>query len=336
MVSRQIPTTPRRRAETVLLFGVVLGTFACGARYWVCDELESAELAALPERLSQTGLFTATFPEQLGPGVLAYRPEFELWSDGATKRRWLWLPEGTTIDGTNPDDWSFPVGSKFWKEFTRAGVRVETRLLTRWGAGEGEWAGAAYIWSSDQSEASIAPYGAVDVMGTLHDVPAANECVACHGGRRSHILGVSAIQLAHAAQPGELALDDLNQARLLSPPIEATVAVPGTPNERAALGYLHANCGHCHNQQRPARAGARCFDPDDRLDFWLTLDALDSVADTPVLRSGEEVLAPGDPDDSRVIDLVSRRGFLRQMPPLASERVDRDGLELLRTFVAGL
>ena len=42
-----------------------------------------------------------------------------------------------------------------------------------------------------------------------------------------------------------------------------------TPAERAALGYLHGNCGHCHNDEGPLAvlgddAGAACRAPQDR------------------------------------------------------------------------
>ena len=32
-------------------------------------------------------------------------------------------------------------------------------------------------------------------------------------------------------------------------------SVPGDPSTVAALGYLHANCSHCHNRDRPPRVG---------------------------------------------------------------------------------
>ena len=53
-------------------------------------------------------------------------PTEALWSDGAVKRRFIYLPPGTTIDTTNMDEWVFPVGTKFWKEFSVDGRKLRT------------------------------------------------------------------------------------------------------------------------------------------------------------------------------------------------------------------
>ena len=89
-------------------------------------------------------------------------------------------------------------------------------------------------------------------------MPSAADCGGCHGGRKSHVLGFSAVQLAKPGLP--LALDDLvSEGRLTRAPASLP-AIPGNEVERAALGYLHANCGHCHNSARPPRGdGARAI-----------------------------------------------------------------------------
>jgi hypothetical protein len=263
---------------------------------------------------------------------MAYAPRFQLWSDGADKRRWLWLPPGTRIDTSDMDAWVFPAGTRFWKEFTRDGVRVETRLLEKLGPGD-DWVALAYLWRSDRSDADAAPFGAIDAAGTPHDVPASNECAACHGGRKSFVLGFSAIQLSSLPQ-GELDLAALTAAGLVTTAPAKSYEVPGTDTERAALGYLYANCSQCHNRNRPERSGARCFDPKDNLDFSLSVNALGAPADTATYRSAVgSVVKPGRPDESRLFELVSRRGFFKQMPPLASERVDRDAVIVLERWI---
>src|SRR4051812_26067642 len=74
--------------------------------YEQCNPVRAEDLAALPLELSQTGLFVPG-SEALAPGVRPYAPAFELWSDGATKRRWIWLPSGAAIDSSDVDDWKF-------------------------------------------------------------------------------------------------------------------------------------------------------------------------------------------------------------------------------------
>jgi hypothetical protein len=290
----------------------------------------------LPARLSETGLFAQGSVEVLGGGVRAYAPGFALWSDGATKRRWVALPAGGRIDSSDMDDWSFPLGTRFFKEFSVGDRRVETRVLIRVGAGAGDWAGAAYLWDADQRDAWLTPAGAKNANGSGHDVPSATDCVGCHGGRRSFVLGFSAVQLAQPGVP--LSLDALSEEELLTRPPARAPLLPGGELDRAALGYLHANCGHCHNSARPPRGdGPRCYDPERSLDFWLPSTPNEQLWQTPVLRTAvPRFLTPGEPDDSRLITLVSRRGRLLHMPPLASERVDEEGMQRLRAWIESL
>lgn len=296
---------------------------ACGDYFMVCPPADEAALEGLPASLSDTGLD--------GDGVLAYRPSFELWSDGAAKRRWLWLPPDETIDTRDMDDWQFPIGTRVWKEFSRGGVPIETRLIQRTEEG---WVAQAYVWTADGADAVATPTGYVDAGGTTHDVPGAGECAGCHGGRRSFVLGVSAVQLSHPAEADEVDLAGLVARGLLSePPADPSgFAVPGDDTERAALGYLHANCGHCHNQVRPP---TECFDPQNELDFWLQVGRLDAPADTPTYDTAVgAVIAPGEPASSTLIDRAGTRTIFYRMPPLGSEEVDRDALAVLRRWIA--
>ena len=50
----------------------------------------------LPQRLADTGLYVAG-GTTIRPDVLPFSPQYPLWSDGAAKRRWIWLPPGTPL-----------------------------------------------------------------------------------------------------------------------------------------------------------------------------------------------------------------------------------------------
>ncbi len=324
------------RSQLVRLALVLLSLPFIGScsRYWVCDEPSLAQQAQLPERLSETGLYADANGEQLAEGVREFRPQFPLWSDGASKRRFIRLPRGTQIDTANMDSWSFPVGTELWKEFTVAGTRVETRFLRKTGAGDDDWATMAYVWSADGQDATAAPTGAIDARGMSHDVPSAGECRACHGGRKSFVLGFSAVQLAYSADPGQWDMRRLQDEGAITVAPRSPLQIPGNETQRAALGYLHANCGHCHNSARPAHAGARCFDPRNRLDFWLQSAHLTAASDTPSYLAGRGLaFEPGDPDHSRMIELMSSRGFLVQMPPLGTEVVDEEAVTRMRRWI---
>lgn len=321
----------RRGRWLTLISGVTLFVGLGCQPYRKCDPVDDEAVKQLPERLLLTGLYDPETADGIAADVRPFRPRFELWSDGATKRRFVWLPPGTAIDASDMDAWQFPVGTKFWKEFTRDGVRVETRLLQRQTAG---WLGVAYVWLSDGSDAVAAPYGAIDALGTSHDVPAANECGACHGGRSSHALGFSAVQLAQPTDGDSLSLEELARLELVSPAPAVAPRVPGSETEQAALGYLHANCSHCHNASRPSRTGSRCFDPESDLDLLLRAEEGTAVAETRTYRTAVgELIKPGQPNESRLLDLVAQRSRFRRMPPLATELVDESGVALLSRWI---
>lgn len=321
--------TPARSAFTLAC--ITLAVLGCDD-YTRCEAPDPAAMAALPALLSETGLYEDAGDEVLHDGVERFQPLAALWSDGAEKERFIWLPPGAVIDTSDMDNWQFPAGTKLWKTFTRDGVRVETRLLHKLSASADSWTAAAYIYFEDGSDAQLSAAGADDVLGTEHDVPAASQCPACHRGRESFVLGFSAIQLAH--DQDELTLARLVEANLLSHPPARAPRIPGSETERDALAYLHANCGHCHNSARPQQGEERCFDPENGLDFWLRVDSLSSPEQTPTYRSGtaHQCIDPGDPESSQMILRMSRR-VGGQMPPLATELVDERAVSLLRRWI---
>ena len=125
--------------------------------------------------------------------------------------------------------------------------------------------------------------------------------------------------------------------------------IPGTQQEQELLGYLHANCGHCH--QDSASASARTA-----LRLWLPLGGLaqaNGVADTPFYQTtvnknvsqsdispdGKTIhIVPGAPQDSALFLRVSsaNRGTTYQMPPLGTEDADPSFVTLLESWINGL
>ena len=88
---------------------VTAGAVLCAAVMFQLSRpaLASADLHRLPVDLADTGAFDA--------GNRSFAPQYPLWSDGMSKQRAIYLPPGTTIDAADPNDWNFPVGTKFWK-----------------------------------------------------------------------------------------------------------------------------------------------------------------------------------------------------------------------------
>ena len=291
----------------------------------------------LYDRLSETGLYSDIAAGQLAPGVLAYEPAYVLWTDAATKSRWVKIPDGETIDTSDMDRWVYPVGTKLWKDFTRDGVRIETRLLEKTAD---EWFMMAFVWNTDQTDAEAAPNGLSNAGGTPHDVPAQDKCGKCHDNIADRVIGVSAVLLSH--DRGGLVLQDWIDDGTLSDPPSGHFTVPGDATSEPVLGYLHANCGNCHNPD------SEVWEKVD-MNLWLDVDALSTVEETTIYTTTVNVattsagtfgiptrIVPGDPGASAVHARMQTRGSDAQMPPIGTEDVDASGLALVADWITSL
>lgn len=327
--------------HATLLVGLALATSGCTTVLGIdrCDAPARSTLTLAPPTLAGTGLFAEGSTHGLAPDVRRYRPRFELVGDGAGKDRFVKLPRGATIDTTDMDDWQFPRGTKLWKDFARDGHTIETRYLEKVGDGAGEdaWLAVAYVWNAEGTDALLAIDGVEKANGTSHEVPPARRCRACHGGTRSFVLGYSAVQLGGAAEKEESELRALAREGRLSEPPRGDYALPARGDAHAALGYLHANCGHCHNRHRPSRTGARCFDPRTSFDLSLRTTELGALATTGPYRTAiGDVIVPGAPEDSALYRRFTGASVLPRMPALGTNDVDRDGAALLARWIRSL
>jgi hypothetical protein len=323
-----------------------------------CAGLPRAASATPPPHLADTGLYAAGSSSLLRAGVRAFSPQYPLWSDGAAKRRWIWLPPGTSIDATQPDAWDFPRGTKLWKEFGHGG-RIETRYIER--QADGEWSYASYVWNADGSDATLAPAAGIRAVaasgspGGLYAIPAEADCRACHEGAPVPVLGFSALQLSpdrdplapHAEAAGEWpelrSLSTLGVLRNLPPELLARPPriAAANPVERAALGYLHGNCGHCHNDDGPLAVldmtlAQRVARPGAANDVLHSLSGVASQFHAARAPAGAARIAPGHAAASALMLRMNSRDPLQQMPPLGSAMADREALVLIARWIDGL
>jgi len=316
---------------------------------------EPPTIAALAETLAETGLYAPGSLERVADGVLPYSPQYPLWTDGAAKRRWIRLPVGTAIEASDPDAWRFPVGTKLWKEFA-FGRRVETRLLER--LADGTWRFAAYAWSPDGREATLAPEAGVRRAhmlrpGVFHDIPSRQDCLACHGGRRDPVLGFTALQLspdrdplaphAETPEPGSVDLATLKDRGWLDghPRLDGEAApriAARSARERAALGYLHANCAACHTAGGPLADLGLAFDV--RLGDGSASPTLAATLGRPARFRWPGAaadtalrLVAGHPETSLLYRRAASRDAAVQMPPLGTKTPDTEALELLEAWI---
>lgn len=307
----------------------------------------NAEVPPLPETLEGTGLYSDFEARTIARANRPFTPQYPLWTDGARKRRWISLPPGTSIDAANPDAWGFPVGTKLWKELS-FGRPVETRFIERTPAG---WRFAAYVWSDDGRRATLAPERGAAVAsiapGVAHRIPSRGDCRVCHESGPSPVLGFSALQLSTDRDPNALHAEPLPLGALDLGSLASEGLVRGlaggtspriaarTPTERAALGYLHSNCGTCHRGD--GELGA--------LGMVLLSSPSGSSADAPLQttvdrpsrsRPGAVRVARRSPDRSLLLERMRSRMPLVQMPPLGTQLVDEEGVRLLSAWIEEL
>jgi cytochrome c553 len=312
--------------------------------------------ARLPERLADTGLYEPGHPDVVAARNRPFAPQYPLWSDGAAKTRWVYLPEGRTIDGRDSTAWDFPVGTRFWKEFRIDGRKIETRFL--WKVGPAQWMAASYAWNAQGTEATLAPDAGIPGVaqiapGRQHAIPSRADCAACHGSEPTAPLGFTALQLStdrdpnaihgEPLTPGMVTLRTLVEEKRLSPAHPDAVANPpriatSNPRTRAALGYLLANCGGCHNGRGEISALGPILAPRD-----LMRDA-DEVA-RAMVGQPTKWQVPGTPDGQSVlidraasstsailVRMRSRRPST-QMPPLGTALQDRSATDALARWI---
>jgi hypothetical protein len=317
-----------------------------------------AQPASPPHALRDTGLYTDWTALKIDPRHFAFAPQYPLWTDGAVKRRWISLPPGAAIDGSDPDAWIFPAGTRFWKEFSFSGQRVETRYMER--KADGHWLYAAYTWSPDGHEALLTPEkgkrGAYALAGgRTHAIPSVSDCKVCHQGGRTEVLGFSMLQLSRDRDPDALHseprpspgvdLNDLVKKGLLFGIPNSLLETPpriaaASAMERAALGYMHGNCGHCHNNHGSLKnVGLFLRDVFGAGMQTATASTIGYPVKKPAPgQSPDAVLRidPGHPDRSGLMQRIASRYAPLQMPPLGTELVDKEAVALIHRWISGM
>jgi hypothetical protein len=304
----------------------------------------------LPENVFCTGLYRGSDATAYQPDARPYTPGVTLWSDGANKKRYLYLPPGSTIDTSKMDAWKFPAGTKAWKEFRFDGKLVETRLF--WKRNEKTWESGTYIWDESQHSATLNTSRQPVLIASGYEIPTAKDCGKCHHGGADKLLGVEAVALALPTAEG-LTLERLAKDGALSqPPATTTITLPEDSTGLAgpALGYLHANCGMpCHSSRGLGHETELVM----RLradEYWPAADSggLPSATDTESYRAtvGQSAvtgavtsafpdalrITAGQHERSLVWILSHRRGDY-QMPPLVSHQIDEVGTGALAAWI---
>lgn len=297
----------------------------------------------MPRTLSEYGFFADAARQQPVPRVMAYALNTPLWSDGAEKLRFIYLPSGTRLQTDGEGLLKFPVGAAIIKTFAFGeGAQrrlIETRVLLHRADG---WTALPYRWNDAQTDATLALTGGrVDLVtpageALSYAIPNKNQCKSCHGKDGAVIpigpkaRNLSARWLGEMAARGLLAGDLAGGDRL--PDWRTHASGPAAPLARA---YLDVNCAHCH---QPGGAASN-----SGLDLrWEQDDphAL-GIMKRPVAAGRgagdlEFSVLPGHPDKSILVYRMNSAEPGIAMPELGKSRIDPAGVAVVRRWIAEL
>lgn len=279
-------------------------------------------------KLSETGCLDPLDATKPPRGMIAYDVNAPLWSDGASKDRWLYVPSGKPIGVAADGDFDVPPGSVAVKTFTVAGKKIETRLLVRYE--DASWAGYSYEWNDEQNDALLLPSSKTKALagGQSWYFPSRGECFACHTPVAGYTLGLEQRQLDRDE-------GGTNQLTRFASSFEH----PVTPGALAPLqavdarSYLHANCSMCHREGSGAGAATLDLRIDKAFAETRTCNVAPQAGDLGV--SGAKIIAPGDPMKSLLL-LRMRALDTGRMPTLASRVVDEAGASAVEAWINAL
>lgn len=307
-----------------------------------------------PKKLSAWKLFVGN-PWELKPnqGVVPYDLNSTLFTDYATKRRFIWMPAGQSATYKADDVFEFPKGTIFSKTFSypdaALGGRehlIETRLLVN--ANDG-WVALPYVWNAAQTEAVLdVNADAVEVnwskpSGGKYDIhyviPNSNQCKECHDQDKvTEPIGPKARHLNRGNQLADWTkigyLKGVPDAGRI--PRQAVWNDPSSGTlEARARAYLDINCAHCHSPNGSA-SNTGLYLSDLQTDPTRV-----GVCKTPVAtgKASADMLfdvVPGQPDLSILAFRMQSSEPKIMMPEIGRTIAHQEGVALIREWLRSI
>mgnify|MGYP003295874112 CR=1 FL=1 len=294
-----------------------------------------------PAKLSDFAFFTQARAQMPSNGVYPYALNTPLWSDGATKLRFIYLPGDTQLAADGEGLLKFPIGAAIIKTFAfgeGADRRlIETRVLLHRADG---WVALPYRWNAEQTEATLALTGGrVDLTtpageAISYAIPNKNQCKGCHSkdGRVIPIgpkaRNLSARWMGEMLKAGKLDLVPQRAGSL--PDWRAHATGPAAPLARA---YLDVNCAHCHQPGGGAsNSGLDLrWEQDDPHAYGIMKRP---VAAGRGAGDMDFAVVPGHPEQSILLYRMDSVEAGIAMPELGKSSVDKDGVAAVRRWIA--
>lgn len=316
-----------------------------------------------PEKLSDWKLFKGALADlKPNDGVVPYDLIMPLFSDYASKSRFIWMPKGQSAKYKRDETFIFPVGTIIAKTFYFDGSNienskfpkqlVETRLLVNSNNG---WIALPYIWNKDMTDAFLEIAGGKQTLTYKNSdgknlnlnyiIPNTNQCLACHGDQKQfQPIGPKAKNLnrLYTYDDGEenqlLRWKKVGYLTDMPDSIENIETYSDlTYNKKdnlskTARSYLDVNCAHCHNERGAANSSG----------LILTYNETDrskiGFCKTPVASgkgSGKLLydIYPGRPDESILLYRMESNQPDIQMPEIGRSVDHKEGIELIRHWI---
>ncbi|MEO0464553.1 MAG: SO2930 family diheme c-type cytochrome [Pseudomonadota bacterium] len=300
-----------------------------------------------PRTLSEYGFFLDGSGRTPDPRLIAYELNTPLYSDGAEKLRYVYIPEGKQLTAQGDGLLQFPVGSAIIKTFAfgeGADQRyIETRVLLHRADG---WLALPYMWDEEQTEARLALVGGRVPITTpagetiSYQVPNKNQCKNCHqlndvvtpiGPKARNLSGdwLEMMGQAGALDKASLAIAATHEPLpVWGDRVSANVAL-------VARAYLDVNCAHCHQPGGSASNSG--------LDLRWEQDSPHAIGihKPPVAAGrgsgGRKVsIVPGDPDASILVYRMSSTEPGVAMPELGRATNDPEGIAAVRAWIEAM
>ncbi|MDE2412058.1 MAG: hypothetical protein KGM18_09835 [Sphingomonadales bacterium] len=326
----------RLLAVVALLAGL---SVASGAQRAPSVDATAITAEGFPAQLSAYGFFADAAGQRPVAGVTPYRVQTPLWSDGAEKQRFVYVPSGQQARAQGDGLLDLPVGSALVKSFRIGGKLIETRVLLHRAQG---WVGLPYLWNAEQTDARLVLAGArVTLPGSVgqpidYAVPNKNQCKECHASAGGVVpIGPKARNLAADWLEAFHKAGKLDTVPVVARRVPLWEDRDKVPLPEAARGWLDANCAHCHKSDGAASNSG----------LYLGWD----VSDPAALGVGKRPVAagrgagdltfdvvPGDPDHSILAyRMASLEGGVA-MPELGRASVDPAGLAIVRAWIKAM
>ncbi|MFK7972531.1 MAG: PQQ-dependent sugar dehydrogenase, partial [Bacteroidia bacterium] len=327
--------------------------------------VDEAPAPNIPTLLSEVGAFSDLVRLIPAQGLVPYKTNSPLWSDGALKKRWIALPNDgkhnspkEQITFADNDEWQFPSGTVFIKHFDlpldKRDLSKTRKLETRFFIldKEGQGYGLTYKWNDEGTDAVLLEtdyketYEVWDELGQKQEqtweYPSRLQCMNCHNANANFVLGAQTWQLNGDLQyptsgitANQLATwnhlgmftNGFEDEAIASFPKASPIDDESSTLQHRVLSYLDANCAHCHRPEGVNGAFDARFST--RMLNKNLIGALGISHNTP---NDGKIIKAGSPEHSQLWIRDKSIDF-NKMPPLSKRVVDQPYIDVLTAWI---